>query len=75
MFLKPHPRLCHIIAEKTDTPWGYGIIAQCYNDGIGVERNAAKARAYVEKGLSKCKNGNCDLDALKKMQKELDGKQ
>lgn len=63
------------LAEKTDTPWGYKVIAQCYKDGIGVERNAAKARAYVEKGLSKCKNGNCDLDALKKMQKELEDKQ
>ena len=63
------------LAEKTDTPWGFEIIARCYKDGIGVEKNAAKAREYVEKGLGKCKNGKCGLDSLKKMQKELDGKQ
>ena len=61
------------LAEKTDMPWGYKIIARCYKDGIGVEKNAAKAKEYVEKGLDKCKNGNCNLDDLKKMQKELEG--
>ena len=63
------------LAEKTDTEWGYKIIARCYKDGIGVEKNAAKAKEYVEKGLGKCKNGNCNLDDLKKMQKELEGEQ
>ena len=63
------------LAEKADTPWGSKIIARCYKDGIGVEKNAAKAKEYVEKGLGTCKNGNCNLDDLKKMQKELEGKQ
>ena len=61
------------LAETTDTPWGYKAIARCYKDGIGVEKNTAKAKEYVEKGLGKCKNGKCNLDDLKKMLKELEG--
>ena len=61
------------LAEKTDTPWGYKAIARCYKDGIGVEKNTAKAKEYVEKGLGKCKNGKCNLADLKKLLKELEG--
>ena len=61
------------LAEKTDTPWGYKAIARCYKDGIGVEKDAAKAKEYVEKGLGKCQNGKCNLADLKKMLKELEG--
>ena len=61
------------LAEKTDTPWGYKIIARCYKDGIGVEKNTAKAKEYIEKAMGKCKSGNCNLGELKKMLKELDG--
>jgi TPR repeat protein len=61
------------LAEKTDTVWGYKAIARCYKDGIGVEKDAAKAKEYVEKALGKCKNGKCNHDDLKKMLKELEG--
>lgn len=61
------------LAEKTDTPWGYKAIARCYKDGIGVEKNTAKAKEYVEKALAMCKNGKCNRDDLKKMLKELEG--
>ena len=60
------------LAEKTDTPWGYKAIARCYKDGIGVEKNTAKAKEYVEKGIGKCKNGKCNLADLKKMLNELE---
>ena len=59
------------LAEKTDTEWGYKIIARCYKDGIGVEKDSAKAKEYIEKGRGKCKSGTCNRDDLKKMQKEL----
>ena len=61
------------LAEKTDTPWGYKAIARCYKDGIGVEKNTAKAKEYVEKALGKCKNGKCNRDDLKNLLKELEG--
>lgn len=60
------------LAEKTDTVWGYKIMARCYKDGIGVEKNATKAKEYIEKAMGKCKGGNCHLGELKKMLKELD---
>ena len=61
------------LAEKTDTAWGYKAMARCYKDGIGVEKNATKAKEYIEKAMGKCKGGNCHLGELKKMLKELDG--
>ena len=61
------------LAEKTDTVWGYKIMARCYKDGIGVEKNTAKAKEYIEKAMGKCKGGNCNLGDLKKMLRELDG--
>ena len=64
-----------LLAEKTDTVWGYKIIARCYKDGIGVEKNAAKAKEYIEKAMGKCKGGNCNLGELKEMLKELNGGQ
>ena len=48
-------------------------MARCYTDGIGVEKNTAKAKEYIEKAMGKCKGGNCNLGDLKKMLKELDG--
>ena len=61
------------LAAKTETGWGYKTIARCYKDGIGVEKNAAKAKEYAEKALRMCKNGNCrHLDDVKKMLKELE---
>lgn len=35
------------------------------------EKDAAKAKEYIEKGRGKCKGGTCNRDDLKKMQKEL----
>ena len=45
--------------------------ATCLAEGKGVEKDTAKAKEYIEKGLGECKNRNCNLDDLKKMQKEL----
>ena len=60
-------------SRKSADPWTMVQIASFYLRGFGVEKNAAKAKEYVEKGLGKCKSGNCNLDDLKKMQKELEG--
>ena len=65
------------LAEKTDTVMGYEAIARCYKDGIGVEKDVAKAKAYIEKAIGMykeaglCKGGDSGFDRLKKMQDEL----
>ena len=62
------------LAVKAKAVWGYKAMARCYKDGIGVEKNPAKAKEYVEKALKKCKGGSCNHGELQKMLKELDAK-
>ena len=61
------------LAAEAEAVWGYKAMARCYKDGIGVEKNPAKAKEYVEKALKKCKGRSCDKGELQKMLKELDG--
>ena len=61
------------LAAEAEAVWGYKAMARCFKDGIGVEKNPAKAKEYIEKALKKCKGGSCDHGELQKMLKELDG--
>ena len=62
------------LAAEAEAVWGYKAMARCYKDGIGVEKNPAKAKEYVEKALKKFKGGSCNYGELQKMLKELDAK-